>query len=300
MNRRASSSSQLRRSTSLAAAAAAATADEDGFVQIRRGSMKKVGSKQSFTTTNESSQQQLPGRPKGQELRRASSTPVGMPTDYSPSPSKTKEISTKASTAPSLPSIVSPPPKMLSPDECGKKTKNLLMEYFIGGDTADAVLTVDELVQAGTDGSIDRGAKVIEAGSILVMEMKEADVKKFLTVMESCITESKIEKQSVVTGLNDPLDFLSDIEIDAPLARSHLALIVSEFMKWDAIDLSMLKDAPEYFRTDGKPAAFAVKVLKTRGTDPPTDAELEIVGSLMSEEDKGNHASAKAMYDSLS
>jgi hypothetical protein len=131
------------------------------------------------------------------------------------------------------------------------------------------------------------------------MEMKETDVKKFLTLMESCIAESKIENRSIVTGLNDPLELLRDIEIDAPLARSHLALIISELMKWGAIELSMLKDAPEYFRTDGKPAAFAVKILKTRGTDP-TNAELDIVGSLMSEEDKGNHASAKSMYDSLS
>jgi len=297
MNRRASSSSQinLRRSSSMAAAPP--TTDEDGFVQIRRGSMKKVGSRQSFT--NDQSTPSVPARPKAQELRRAVSTPVGMSADYPASPAKTKDISSKSSTVPSLPSIVSPPtPKICTPDECASKAKSILKEYFVGGDTADAVLSVEELVHAGTDGSIDRGAKVIESGVLMVMEMKELEVKKFLTVMESCVKDSKIENKSIINGLNDPLEFLSDIEIDAPLSRKHLALILSEFMKWNAIDFELLKDAPEYFRTEGKAAAFAISILKNRGGEP-SESEMETVSYLMTDEDKNAHASTKAMFDSL-
>jgi hypothetical protein len=60
--------------------------------------------------------------------------------------------------------------------------------------------------------------------------------------------------------------------------------------------LAFLKDAPEYFRTDGKPAAFAIKVLKARGEDPSED-ELKVVEELMTEDEKKNFTSGKAMFD---
>ncbi|KAL3916581.1 MAG: hypothetical protein SGILL_005111 [Bacillariaceae sp.] len=296
MNKRASSTSQsnLRRSTSLAAAAAAST-DEEGFTQIRRGSMKKVGSK------NFSPPSPMPGKPTAQNLRRSSSQPVGMDYTATPSPSLSKTIFSKAGDAPAMPSIASKPKSVtvtLSPDECGNKMKNILKEYFIGGDTADAALSVHELVQVGVDGSVDRGAKMIEAGCLLVMEMKETEVKKFLTVLESCVKESKIENEAVAKGLNDPLEFLSDIEIDAPLAGSHLASIAAELLKWNAIDFGFLNDTPEYFRTDGKPALFAIKVLKKRG-DEPLDTEMAVISSLMTEDDKNAYDSPKAMFDAV-
>jgi hypothetical protein len=296
---RASSTSQsnLKRATSLASAAAAATTDEDGFTQIKRGSMKRIGSSKNFAPPSP-----LPGRPLAQELRRASSQPVGMDYDMTPSTFRSTEVFTsKVSFAPSLPSITVQPSTdaaVLSPDECGNKMKNILKEYFVGGDTADAVLSVQELVQTGVEGSVDRGAKIIEAGTLMVMEMKEADVQKFLTVLESCVKDSKIEKDAIVKGLDDPLEFLSDIEIDAPLAGNHLALIVSALLKWNAIDFGFLQAAPEYFRTDGKPAAFAINVLKKRG-DEPLDSELAVVGRLMTDGDKKAHESPKAMFDAM-
>jgi MA3 domain len=211
------------------------------------------------------------------------------------SPATFKELSSKASAAPSLPSI-SHEQGFLSPDECSKKMKKVLKEYFVGGDTADAVLSTQEMVNVGTEGSVERGAKAVEGGILMVMEMKEADVKKFLTLMESCVKDNKIESQAIVQGLNDPLEFLTDIEIDAPLAGSHLALIISHFLKWDVVGLGLLLSAPEYFRTDGKPAAFAIKILKKRGGDP-TDEELHIIEQLMTDEEKATHGSAKAMFE---
>jgi hypothetical protein len=297
MNRRASATSQstLRRSSSMASAPPVVM-DDDGFVQIKRGSIKKVGSKTSFSPDTVPSN--IPSRPKAQQLRRAQSTPVGMNYTDTPSPSTRKEIFSDISETPSISRASPLPSKTLPPEECVGRTKSLLKEYFVGGDTADAVLSVHEMVRVGTEGSSERGAKVIEAGVLLVMEMKETDVNKFLTVMEACIKESRIDTQSIMMGLNDPIEFLSDIEIDAPLARSHLALIVAKFIKWNALSLDLLKLVPEYFRTDGKPANFAIKVLKHMGGEP-SEQDLEVVENLMTEEDKKTHTSAKTMFEAL-
>jgi hypothetical protein len=93
------------------------------------------------------------------------------------------------------------------------------------------------------------------------------------------MNESKIEKQAIVQGLNEPLEFLSDIEIDAPLAGSLLALIVSQFLKWDIVDLDFLLSAPKSFLTDGNPSVFGRKVLEKRG-GVPTDIELGVLDML--------------------
>ncbi|KAG7354711.1 MIF4G domain containing protein [Nitzschia inconspicua] len=288
--RRASTPGQLglRRASSLAAAATPST-DKEGFTQIRRGSIQKVGS------TNV-----MPEKPKAQELRRATSQPVGMDYMTSASPSISRTMSNKASTAPSLPSIVSPPHEenLPSPSECADKMKKVLREYFVGGDTVDAVLSIQEMVKVGTDGSIDRGAKAVEGGVLMVMEMKDEDVKKFLTVMESCIKEEKIESAALLQGLNDPLEFLGDIEIDAPLAGGHLALIISNFLKWSVFDFEFLLAAPEYFRTEGNPAAFGIKILRKRG-GVPSDGELEIIQKLMTDEDIAAHSTAARFFDAL-
>merc|ERR1712137_436630 len=134
----------------------------------------------------------------------------------------------------------------VSPDECAKKIKNLLKEYFVGGDTDDCVVSVHELIQAGTDGSVERGSKIVEGATLMVMEMKPDDVEKTLKVLSRCISEKKIEAQSITTGLNDPLEFLSDIEIDAPLAGTHLAKMIATYLKLEVVSMDMLKHAPEY------------------------------------------------------
>lgn len=293
------SQSNLRRSSSLAAAAAASSMDDDGFMEISRATMKKVGSKQNISAGNVESLPMIPAKSKGQKMRRAQSTPAGMSTSFtigtpSSTPIKQKSISNdNMTTAPSLPA----PLPVLSIDQCQSKMKSILKEYFVGGDTADAVLSVNEIIQVGSKGSIERGAKAIETGVLMVMEMKEVDVQKFLTVLESCIRDSKIETDSIIQGLNDPIEFLRDIQIDAPLAASHLSLIVAKFISLNAISFDFLLETPEFFRTDGKPAAFAIEILKKRGD--PSDSELRVVESLMIEDDKKAHASAKAMFDAM-
>ena len=193
-----------------------------------------------------------------------------------------------------------PPPKKEFPavEDCADKTQNILKEYFIGGDVDDAVLSIDEIVGFGHDGSIERGAKVIEGGTLLVMEMKETEVKQFLTVLLRCLKENKIQRKSVAMGLADPLEYLGDIEIDAPLARSHLATIVAELVGEKAVRLDFLLEAPDYFRSDGRAAHYCAKVLKAMDCEI-TDADVDIIEKLMTEDDKAAHATARDLLASV-
>lgn len=273
-NRRVSSSQNLRRSASVSSVP---VADDDGFVEISRASMKKASSKLDMMTLDEnpSTGAPPPPMPSKAEMKRSQSQPASMS-------SYTKKEK-----------------PALSPDKCSDKAKNLLKEYFVGGDTADAVLTIEEMVQKDSDGSVNRGAKIVEGAVFLVMEMKREQAEKCAVVLSRAFTEGKLPPASIAKGLSDPLEFLSDIEIDAPLASSHLAHIVAEFAKINAIQLdALLNGAPAYFKTDGKPALFCSKVLKAKGGEP-SDADIELVGSLMTDDDKVKHASPKALYDSV-
>jgi hypothetical protein len=280
MNRRSNSSNNLRRSQSMASTPAV---DDDGFVQISRVTMKNVSSKLDMMNINEINAESQPSSvPDKVIMRRSQSQPASMST-FVPdsSPIERKEI------------------EVLSPNKCSDKAKNLLKEYFVGGDTSDAILTIHEIVQAGSDGCVERGSKVVEGGVFLVMEMKQGEVEKCATVLCRAFKENKLPAESMSKGLVDPLEFLSDIEIDAPLAGSHLAFIIAEFIKAGAIELgTFLKDAPEYFKTDGKPAVFCSKVLKAKNRDL-SNSDFELIASLMTNDDKSKFADAKAIYASV-
>ena len=106
----------------------------------------------------------------------------------------------------------------------------MLKEYFVSGDLSEAVLTIDELVGVDRDdGSVGRGAKVVETCVLLVLEGKPVDVDKMLAVLKAAHQQSKIADRCYLKGLDDPLEFLSDIEIDAPSARPFMVKIVAEF-----------------------------------------------------------------------
>jgi hypothetical protein len=182
--------------------------------------------------------------------------------------------------------------EFLDPTECGQKMKSILKEYFVGGDTGDAILTIQEVVGKGHEGHVERGAAMIEAGILLVLEMKESDVRKFLVVMSKSLKEGKINKSSIPLGVSNPLEFLRDVEIDAPLASALLATVIAEWINLDLLSLNFLKKCPEYFRTDGRPADFAVQIISKRGKDV-TDADIEIVSNLMSDEDRKAHPLVK-------
>jgi len=198
-----------------------------------------------------------------------------------------------AAAAPEAKEEKKPKVNYLTLDECGDKAKNVLKEYFVGGDMDDAVLSIHELVGAGDEGSVERGTKAVESAVLFVLEEKAANVDKFLTVYLRCAKEKKIEGQSFVLGLNDPLEFLNDVAIDAPLAIPHLANIIAELVKAEIISFNFLLESPDYFRTDQNAAGFGAKVLKRIGGDATTKEEyIEVVEKLMTDEDKAKHSSA--------
>ena len=94
-------------------------------------------------------------------------------------------------------------------------------------------------------------------------------------------------------GLNDPLEFLADVAIDAPLAIPHLASLVAELVKNEIVSFDFLLNSPEYFRTDQNAADFGAKVMKKIGGDATTsESYIEVIEKLMTDEDKKKHSNA--------
>lgn len=189
-------------------------------------------------------------------------------------------------------------PKFLSPDDCGEKMKKIIREYFVGGDTDEAILSIHEIVGASAKGSIERGAKVVEAAILIVLEMKTEEVKKLITIFSLCAEKGEIEKDAFEKGLSVPLEFLNEIEIDAPLAGSHMVAIVSELRKRKLFSLSCLRNAPEMFLTEGKPARFAAKIVQA-GNGSVSGDDMQVISDLMNEEDRTAFPSAAALLSSM-
>jgi len=259
--------------------------DEDGFVSVAKSKMVSRSVSMSAMDQKYSSRGSTGAKPD----RQSSQSKFAVLHEVGP----TKKGSKSKPAEEAKPKI-----NYLSPEECSEKAKNILKEYFVGGDTSDAVLSIHELVGAGDDGSIARGAKVVEAAILLVLERKKEDVEKFLRVYLECAKDNKIEGESFVVGLNDPLEFLNDVAIDAPLAIPHLANIVAELVKAKIIPFSFLLNSPEYFRTDQNAATFGAKVMKNIGDDAVKSEDfIEVVSKLMTEEDKANHSSVNELVE---
>lgn len=250
--------------------------DADGFVNV-------VPRAASYSSLSRSVSDNVPvSMPPKAGIGRSQSFSVAPPRNQAPPPRK-------------------PVPAKKFPDikDVEVKAKSILREYFVNGEAGDAVLSINELVGVGHNGSMDRGAKVIEAGSLLAMEMKEEHVKKMMVLFTRCLKEQVLEKASISKGLSDPLEFLVDIEVDAPLARSLLATIIAEWINVEALTVDdFVASTPENFRTLGNPALLAVLVLtKVRGE--VTDANFAVVEQLMSDDDKETHATAKEWMASI-
>jgi translation initiation factor 4G len=225
------------------------------------------------------------------------------------------------STVPSSSATGQPPTNHESydPKVCGEKTKAILNEYFVGGDQNEAVALIQDLVNGGTgtgfaEGRVERGAAIIEAGILMVLEMKESDVKKFYELIKQCCHSNIMNRESLIQGLHDPLDFLRDIEIDAPRAADFLARIIADWLKIPSEvstctengngetiglgSLNFLLSSPDYFRTDGRPAAFAAQILKLRGGTVSED-EVHIIAQLMSDDENRTYGSARKFLESF-
>jgi len=262
--------------------------DKDGFQSVSGGKGGPFSRSVSMGNMPRSSSRGSMSSP-GKQFRSTKGAPSGKFAALMESPSVESKSPEKVQKAP--PKAKS---EHKSPSECGDKAKNYIKEYFVGGDADDAVLSFHELICIGEDGSVERGAKMVESAVLLVLEMKRENVDKLLTIILRLISEKKIDSKSLEKGLNDPLEFLSDITIDAPLAGDLLANIVASFVKSGAITLDFILNAPDYFRTDGKAAQFTAKVLKIMGEAAVGDAaNVDVVGKLMTSSDKENYGSAK-------
>lgn len=234
----------------------------------------------------------LPSKPKRNSLRRVKSDLPTASTRVSSLQRAAAEISLADKPAKSQP-LSSFTEHLLDPTACGDKTRTILKEYFVSGDRDEAVLLIDEMVGMGTEGHVERGAAIVQAGILLVMEMKEVEVRKFLAVVSKCLDDQKLDKASLVPALNDPLEFLRDIEIDAPLAANLLAIVIADWLKKKVDDgetalqsIECLLNAPKYFLTDGRPAVFAALILRQRGGDIMTEVEVSVVTELMCDDEK--------------
>jgi len=257
--------------------------DDDGFVSI---APSKGFNRSSSTTAMARSQPE--GKPDGGG-RRPSESKFAL-LNQSDSRRKNKKGSSNKLAEIAATSVVEKKSEVkksdvnyLTPDECGKKAKNVLKEYFVGGDMDDAVLSIHELVGAGYEGSIERGTQVVESAVLLVMEMKADAVKKMLAVYLRCAKEHKIEVDSFRLGLNMPLELLRDVAIDAPLAVPHLATIAAELVKADVVLFAFLLNSPES-------ADFGAKVMKKIGDDAiNSENYIKVTEKLMTEQDKAKH-----------
>merc|ERR1719491_536087 len=183
-----------------------------------------------------------------------------------------------------------------TPDECGTKAQSILKEFFVGGDADDAVLSFKELICAGAEGSKERGAKAMEMAVLMVLEMKQEQVDKFLTLYSRSFKEKELEAPSIIAGLSEPLTYLQDIAIDAPLATNHMIAIISNFLTIGAVSFDFLLDSPVDFRNYAHPAVFGCKILKKMGGDAlESTAYLEVIEKLMSDEDRTSFPSAKEL-----
>jgi translation initiation factor 4G len=208
---------------------------------------------------------------------------------------------------PSRPNAAAPGPKSpklqeyLDPAECGKKMKSLLKEYFVGGDMADAVLSVDELIGKGHEADVERGSAMVEAGVFMVMEGKQAEVENMLKLFEGAA--DKIPPASFVGGLKGPVGFLRDVEIDAPLAPNLLAMIMADWFGKSflpSMDEFWVKNKDlEDFREraeETRAAEFLRQVIRQRGGDLTVD-DIEAVTQLMTNEERLAHPEVRSWIE---
>lgn len=260
--------------------------DADGFTTVKSGinrsmsaiSLRRSGS-DGFQTWNSSSQSSRndAGSQKSSKMKRSASGGAFSVLRQnsnnegngrkSNSEHRTISEQNKAAATPAVEKEknekTSPPKVYKDPVECGKSSVNVLKEFFVGGDADDAVLSIFELVgEASTEKSLERGIAVVESTCGHVLECKAQEVEKYISILLRCADESKLSSEMIKGGMLGLLEFLSDIAIDAPLATVYMAQIVGSLVKKGVLQLEFLLSAPEYFKTDGNSAHFAVKVMK--------------------------------------
>ena len=183
--------------------------------------------------------------------------------------------------------------------QCGDRTRAILKEYFVSGDQSEAVSLIAEMVHINADGHIQRGTAVLSSGIFLVLEMKEVNVRKFLDVISKCLDDQKLNKASFIPALIEPLEFLRDIEIDAPQAPKLLAIVIANWLTKKVDDgetpidsLEFLLNSSENFLRDGYPAKFAILIIR-EGDGDISEADIKLIQSLMTQDEICNYKNAR-------
>ena len=184
--------------------------------------------------------------------------------------------------------------------QCSDRTCAVLKEYFVSGDRSEAVSLIAEMVKIHTSGHVQRGTAVLSSGILLVLEMKEVHVRKFLDVVSKCLDDQKIEKSCFIPAILEPFQFLRDIEIDAPQAPKLLAIIIADWLTKKVDDgatpidsLDFMRMCPENFLKDGDPARFAAQIIKERDGNIK-NCDVELVQYLMTKRDLEMFSNGKA------
>jgi hypothetical protein len=143
------------------------------------------------------------------------------------------EAAASKSNVPKLDTIMSPPTETISKNtlsirDLELKASKILKEYTIIGDLEDSLESIQELLDSTSSTDVEmKTAKLVEAFFLWVLEQKQETVDKLLTLLRVAHQRKIVTTNAFLQGLKDPLEFLSDIEIDAPLARTFLQTIVS-------------------------------------------------------------------------
>jgi len=206
------------------------------------------------------------------------------------SPSKEK----KGTDGVQPPPLSSDPPKQQkTPKETEEAAVSALKEFFVGGDRNEAILCFKEIVDCKQPGPEKRTTYLFYGACCYVIEQKETEVAGFIDLLLECLDQKIIvNAESIIAGIHDVLEILADVAIDAPLATVHMAAIVASLIRHKTIGLTVLSDAPEYFRTDGDAAKFGAKVLKKLGASASSDeANLKVIEGLMTEKDQDTFTS---------
>lgn len=228
--------------------------DEDGFMTVvsnkSNSSNNMMKRNLSMCNLSRSNSDSFPSTSSDKNIKfiKRSST-IG---DTAITKRQSKEIRQAAATTaatyskqpPSSPTPTPPPPpnkkevevvKLKTPEECSELVKSILKEYFFTNDLTDTMLSLEELAGPNDDDLYkDRVIALFETGILQVLEMKNDDVQKLITLIQrfcdkniiipassSSSTDNNNNKKEyyvITQSLHEPLELLIDIIIDAPLA----------------------------------------------------------------------------------
>jgi hypothetical protein len=82
-----------------------------------------------------------------------------------------------------------------------------------------------------------------------------------VTVVCACREREVVAAGELVAAFNSFLEFLSDVEVDVPLAGKHLSKMIAHCIRREALPVGMLDDPPAEFVQSGRATTFASETL---------------------------------------